>query len=60
MKEHYMKLLSELIKGSSRSDRELARVIGTSQPTVTRARAKLEKEGFIEEYTIIPNLRNRA
>jgi DNA-binding Lrp family transcriptional regulator len=56
-KGHDMKLLFELIKGSSRSDRELARVIGISQPTVTRARTKLEKEGFIEEYTIIPDLR---
>jgi DNA-binding Lrp family transcriptional regulator len=49
------KLLSELLKNSRRSDRELAKAIGTSQPTTTRLRTKLEKEGYIKEYTIIPN-----
>lgn len=48
-------LLAELIKNSRRSDRELARAIGSSQPTTTRLRCKLEKEGYIREYTIIPN-----
>jgi DNA-binding Lrp family transcriptional regulator len=31
------------------------RKIGVSQPTVTRTRTKLEREGYIEEYTLIPN-----
>jgi DNA-binding Lrp family transcriptional regulator len=48
------KLISELMKNSRRSDRELAKAIGTSQPTTTRLRTKLEKEGYIKEYTIIP------
>jgi DNA-binding Lrp family transcriptional regulator len=43
------------MKNSRKSDRELAKKIGVSQPTVTRIRAKLEKEGYIEEYTLIPN-----
>jgi DNA-binding Lrp family transcriptional regulator len=47
------KLLSELIKNSRRSDRELAKAIGVSQPTITRRRAMLEKE-LIEGYTAIP------
>jgi len=47
------KLLRELIKDSRRSDRQLARSLGTSQPTVTRRRAIIEK-GFIEGYTAIP------
>jgi DNA-binding Lrp family transcriptional regulator len=47
------KLLSELIKNSRRSDRELAKALGTSQPTITRRRAILEKE-LIEGYTAIP------
>ena len=47
------KLLSELIRNSRRSDRELAKVIGASQPTITRTRRKLEKEGYIKEYTIL-------
>jgi DNA-binding Lrp family transcriptional regulator len=47
--------MSELLKNSHRSDRELARVLGTSQPTVSRTREKLEEEGYINEYTVIPN-----
>lgn len=51
-----LRLLFEMIKNSRRSDRELAKSLGVSQPTVTRKRAILEKEGYIEEYTIVPNL----
>ena len=47
-------MLSELLKNSRRSDRELAKAIGVSQPTTTRLRSKLEKEGYIKEYTVIP------
>jgi DNA-binding Lrp family transcriptional regulator len=46
-------LLWELIKDSRRSDRQLARALGTSQPTVTRKRAIIEKS-FIDGYTAIP------
>ena len=46
-------LLWELMKNSHRSDRQLAKVLNTSQPTVTRRRAKLEKEA-IEGYTVLP------
>jgi len=55
MKDVELKLVIELLKNSKRSDRELARAIGVSQPTVTRIRAKLEKQGMIKEYTIIPD-----
>lgn len=55
MREIEWKILSELMKNARRSDRELARLIGTSQPTVTRVRTKLEKNGYIREYTVIPN-----
>jgi len=55
MKKKEMQLLVELIKNSSRSDRKLAKVLGTSQPTVTRMRNKLIKEGFIQEFTVIPD-----
>ena len=47
------KLLFELMKNSRRSDRTLAKVLKTSQPTVTRRRARLEKD-FIDGYTAIP------
>jgi DNA-binding Lrp family transcriptional regulator len=50
------KLLSELIKGARRSDRDLAKSVRTSQPTVSRRRAALEKEGLVQEYTVIPDL----
>ena len=55
LKELERKMLSELLKNSRRSDRELARAIGASQPTATRIRTKLEREGFIREYTAIPS-----
>jgi DNA-binding Lrp family transcriptional regulator len=51
-----LRLLFAFIKGARRSDRELARVLKVSQPTVTRKRAALEKEGYIKEYTVIPDL----
>ncbi len=57
MKEMEKKLLSELLRNSKRSDRELARVLDISQPTITRARQRLEREGFVIDYTIVPNWR---
>lgn len=55
MKETEFKLISELMKDARRSDRDLAKVIGASQPTVSRLRTKLEKEGIIREYAMIPD-----
>jgi DNA-binding Lrp family transcriptional regulator len=55
LKDVELKLISELMRNSRRSDRELAKAIGTSQPTVTRIRNKLEKEGYLLEYTAMPN-----
>jgi len=55
MKKVELNLISELMKNSRQSDRDLARTIGVSQPTVTRIRNKLEKEGYIREYTMIPD-----
>jgi len=48
--ENLVKLLFELIKNSKRSDRDLAKILGISQPTVTRLRKVLEKEA-ITQYT---------
>jgi len=53
MKDIDYKILWELIKNSRRSDRELAKVLGISQPTVTRRRARIEKD-LITGYTAIP------
>jgi DNA-binding Lrp family transcriptional regulator len=41
------------MKDSRRSDARLARVLGVSQPTVTRKRANLERN-VIEGYTAVP------
>jgi len=57
MKDIGLKLLAELMKNSKTSDRELATKLGVSQPTVSRIRAKLEKEGYIKEYTLVPDFR---
>jgi len=51
-----LRLISELMKNSRESDRRLAIRLGVSQPTVSRLRNRLEKEGYIKEYTIIPDL----
>jgi len=53
MKDVELRVVIELMKDSRRSDRELARAVGMSQPTVSRTREKLEKQGIIKEYTII-------
>jgi DNA-binding Lrp family transcriptional regulator len=54
MKDVELRLISELMKNSRRSDRELAKTLGVSQPTISRTLKKLEKEGC-KEYTIIPD-----
>jgi len=55
MKKLELRLISELVKDSHVSDRKLAKRLGTSQPTVSRLRNRLEKDGYIQEYTIIPD-----
>jgi len=47
-------ILFELMKNSRRSDRDLAKILNVSQPTITRRRGILEKKGVIETYTLIP------
>jgi DNA-binding Lrp family transcriptional regulator len=55
IREIELKVLSELMKNSRVSDRELAKRLGVSQPTVSRIRNKFEKEGYIKEYTYMPD-----
>ncbi len=55
-KQKMVDLLYELMKDSKRSDRELAKVVGVSQPTITLMRKTLEKQEYIREYTVMPAL----
>lgn len=55
LKEIELKLVSELMQNCRRSDRELAEVLGVAQPTVSRIRKKLEKEGYVREFAMIPD-----
>jgi len=55
MKEKMKRLLFELVKNSKNSDRNVAKILGVSQPTITRMRKKLEEKTIIE-YTVTPNL----
>ena len=56
LKDVDINILSELLKNSKISDRKLAEKIQVSQPTVTRRRARLERELSIH-YTSLPNFR---
>lgn len=51
-----IQLLQELVKNSKRSDRDLAKLLGVSQPTLTRMRKRLERDNYILDYTAIPNM----
>lgn len=55
LKSVELKLVSELIRNCRRSDRELAKAIGVSQPTVSRLIKKLEKGGYIKQYMALPD-----
>jgi len=56
LKKIDFRILAELMKNSRLSDRQLAKNLGVSQPTVTRRRTMFEKERLVE-YTAIPDLR---
>jgi DNA-binding Lrp family transcriptional regulator len=55
MKPIERRVIAELMKNSRRSDRELAKAIGVSQPTISRTIAKLERDHVLREYTAIPD-----
>jgi len=55
LKNTELKLICALMKNSRKSDRELGKAIGVSQPTVSRVIRRLEKERMIKEYTMIPD-----
>ncbi len=50
-----LRLLFELIRNSRRSDLEIGKKLNLSQTTITKRRTFLEKEGYIKQYTVIPD-----
>jgi len=53
--QKFIRLLKELLRNSRRSDRDVAKLFGSSQPTVSRIRGQLDKRGYIQTYTVIPD-----
>lgn len=51
-----VKVLVELLTNSRRSDREIAKALGISQPTTTRRRVGLEEEKIVQRYIAVPDL----
>jgi len=56
IKKSDLKLLFEFVKNCKRSDREIAKIVGVSQPTITRKRTRLVETGLIRQFTAIPSL----
>jgi DNA-binding Lrp family transcriptional regulator len=54
MKRRELEVFFELIKNSKKSDRDIAKKLNISQPTVTRVRKKLERT-VIKAYTLVPS-----
>ena len=48
-------ILLEYLKDSNRSDRQIAKVLGVSQPTVSRMRSRLLEEGLVRHFSAIPD-----
>ncbi len=51
-----LKVLFALMTLGGKSDRAIAKFLGISNATLSRRKRKLEQDGFIKEYTIIPDL----
>lgn len=54
-KERFFEVIKEMLKNSRLSDRQIAKRLDCSQPTITRTRKRLEEQGYIKSYTIVPN-----
>jgi len=55
MKKRVQEVFFELMRNAKKSDRNIAKKLGISQPTVTRTRKRLETDGYIKRYTIVPD-----
>jgi DNA-binding Lrp family transcriptional regulator len=48
-------LLLEYLKDSSRSDKQIGKVLGISEATVSRLKRKLVADGLVCQFSVIPN-----
>jgi DNA-binding Lrp family transcriptional regulator len=55
-KDRLKSLLLEYLKDSNRTDRQMAKTLGVSQPTVSRMKDRLLKEGLVLHFSAIPDL----
>ena len=55
-KAKLMVLLQEYLKDSNRSDKQIAKALGVSQPTVSKMKNKLLEEGLVRHFSAIPGL----
>ena len=49
------RLLLEYLKDSSRSDRQIAKVLEASEATVSRLKRRLVAEGVVYQFSVMPN-----
>lgn len=57
MKKREKQVFFELLKDGRIPDKHIAQKIKTTQPTVTRIRQKLEREGYIKKYSVLVDLK---
>lgn len=54
-KQENLRVLFTLMALGHKSDRAISKVLGVNNTTLSRRRKKLEQEGYIKEYTILPD-----
>ena len=54
-KAKLMLLLQEYLKDSNRSDKQIAKTLGVSQPTISKMKNRLLDEGLVRHFSAIPD-----
>lgn len=49
------RLLLEYLKNSNRSDKEMAKIMGISESTVSRLKRRLLEDGLVFQFSAVPN-----
>jgi len=57
LKKKEIQVFFEILKDGRIPDKHIAQKIKTTQPTVTRIRQKLEREGYIQKYSPVVDFR---